>query len=232
MPTLEPSSDKTRVFKPLSDDDYLQKRRCYKCKTIMEPLRRNHENIAVPWKEKGIDFQCTSCDEVVFIIDRNSVITSIVAAVVIGFVVVYFLVSGLLDFIISSFQDSFGGVLLAIGICVIIAVFIYGIWLNLKSISQLIEQKNRYPQIDLKPAARKQGHALALGILPWMAVIGFGYLNNQFSIVSGSALYLGIPLVLSPLLLASRFNTTPFKGFLGSLFWFVLAFVIYLMVRS
>ncbi|MCJ8322658.1 MAG: hypothetical protein HRU29_01125 [Rhizobiales bacterium] len=232
MNSAKKNDDGNRIYTKLKEDDYAHKRRCHKCDGQMDALRRSAETVSVPWKDKGIDFKCTNCDEVVYIANSDSVITSFVAAIVVVGGIFYLLATGLLDFILYSFNEFSVWILFGIFLIAVILAFLYGVWVNLKSTLELVVQKRQNPQINIKPLSKRQGHSLALGLAPWLLAVGFGYLNDRLQILDKNTVFLVLPIIFSPLLLAPKLNTTIFRAFLGCIFWLILGFLVYITVTN
>lgn len=203
----------------LSDDEKSIKRVCYKCGSTMSVVAKADEDNKAVWGEKGFDFYCEQCDETIYIGNAESALTGLVSGGFVGAALLYF-AADIFDFIGYSFGTTFLWTLVAIGLLLLFLVFCYGAFVNLKDGLSIAIQRSKYPLIDKKLAANKLMLNLALGAIPLLIVGVLAYVHEAFYNFDKSAVYLLMPIIFSPILLAKKLGTSWISVFMACIFWF------------
>lgn len=223
------TAQKPRVFSPLVGDAEHVSRECGSCKIPMQAMHRNEEKSSLPWRERGIDYKCENCDEVNFVANSNSVSIAVGIAIVIFTLIGILLANGLLQYVVYSLQTSIVSVI--ISLIAIAAVVIGGqyAWVRVKRGAELIEGRFKHPLVNRKPGINLINLSLTVGLLPWLIVISFGYLNNSYHLLEGAAIWFILPITLIPIFMGRMLGSTKMNILLATLFWlFVGSFIVWL----
>lgn len=229
MPHEEKMPDMARIFSPVVNDDEKIERQCGSCKIAMPAVHRNEQNSKMPWRERGIDYECTNCQETHYVANANSISITVGISIIIVTVIGYLLFNGLLDFILNSLQDSIISVVISLVAIVAMAFAARFAWERLKRAAELIEGRFTHPLVNRKPGINMINLSLTMGLLPWLIAMAIGYLNNAYQLLEGRMVWLLAPLVLAPIILGKAVGSTKMNVFLATMFWLlIVSFIVWL----
>lgn len=222
-------NDDARKISPLIGAEQHEERQCATCKMPIQPVQRNQANSPMPWREAGIDFNCSNCNQQIYVANSNSVSITVGMAIVIITVIGYTLSNGLLDFMINSTRDSILSVLLSLVALGIIYFALRFAWGKIKRGAELIETRIKNPLVNRKPGINMLNLSMTVGLLPWLIAIFFGYINNKYKLLDGHMIWVMVPLVISPILFGKKLGSTKMNIFLAAMFWlFIGWFIVWL----
>lgn len=222
-------AEKPCIHLPLVGTEQHEERKCGVCKIAMQPLHQSQEDSKLPWRERGIDYDCVNCQKQVYVANSNSVTIAVGSAILIGTFIGYLLVAGLFDFIVYSVQSSLLSVLLSLIAIAIMAVAARYAWGRIKRAAELIEGRIKHPMVNKKPGINMLNLSMTMGLLPWLIAMLLGYVNNEYALLKGNMIWLMAPLTLIPIFLGKTVGSTKMNVFLATIFWlFVGASVIWL----
>lgn len=222
-------SDDSRKLSPLMGAEQHEERQCAVCKMPMQPVQRNQANNVLPWREAGIDFNCSNCQTQTYVANSNSVSIVVGTAIVTITFIGYLMVNGLFDFMVNSPQDSMISVLISLVALGVIYFALKFSWGKIKRGAELIETRIKNPMVNRKPGINMLNLSMTMGLLPWLIAIFLGYVNNQYKWLEGNMIWLMAPLVILPILLGGTVGATKMNVFLAAMFWlFIGWFVVWL----
>lgn len=220
---------KPRVYTPLVTDEEREERQCKTCKMGMPALHRNQEESRWPWRERGIDYRCDNCQTTTYVANSNSVTMAVGVTLFIFIAIGFILVSGLLDYMLSSFTNSIIAVLISLIALGIMAVAVLYAWSRIKRAATLIEARFENPMANRKPGINMLNLSLTMGLLPWLIAVALGYINQKFELLSGLNIWLMVPFTLLPIIFGRKVGSTKMNVFLAAMFWlFVISFIVWM----
>lgn len=223
------TKQKPRVYSPLVGNDEHEERECKLCKFGMPPLHRNEEDSHLPWRERGIDYECGNCKTLNYVANSNSVTISVGTVITICTIVGVLLAGGVFDYISSSFGNILA-ILFSLFVLAVMVVSLRFAWERLKRSATLIEGRMQFPLMNRKPGINLINLSLTMGLLPWLIAIAFGYFNQKYNMLQGGMIWLMVPVTLLPIFLGKRAGSTKMNVFLAAMFWlFIGAFIVWMV---
>lgn len=227
---LPSPDDKPRIHSPLVGDAEHEERECNTCKFGMPPTHRNEQDSVLPWRERGIDYECENCKKTQYVANSNSVTIAVSITIAICTIVGALLANGLLDYISNSVTNSIFAVLFSLIALAIMGLALLYAWDRVKRGAEMIEGRMRFPMVNRKPGINMVNLSMTMGILPWLIAIALGYINQRYVILEGMMIWLMVPICLLPIILGAKAGSTKMNVFLATLFWlFVGYFIVWVM---
>ena len=201
-------------------------RKCKQCNSNMYVKVQNQEKELHPLDDKENIFVCESCGHEVNIATNSSTLRNFITGIFTFGFLIYFLITGLFDFILYSFTQSFFSTLLGIGLILVVLFFAAGCYIVLKNGIIQIKMKKSYHLVDseeyLKQNNKQIYLALFLGALPLLFAIGIGYIDFYLYEINETMAFIFIPIVFSPIIFAKKLNSSIIGVFYGTIFWAIL----------
>lgn len=220
-------SDETSKTSPLVGAEQHEERQCAVCKMPMQPVQRNQANSPLPWREAGINFNCSNCNQQTYVANSNSVSITVGMAIVIITIIGYLLNNGLMAFMVNSTRDSIFAVLLSLVAGGIIYFALRFAWGKIKRGAELIETRIKNPMVNRKPGINMLNLSMTVGLLPFLIAIFFGYINNKYKFLEGQMIWLMVPIVISPIIFGKKLGSTKMNIFLAAMFWLFIGWFIF-----
>lgn len=210
-----------RIEEPLTSLENSLTRRCHYCGGTMSATARESEADTLPSREKGIRFTCGNCENSVWIASSDTIILAIASGLLIALGISYMLSNGLISFISMGFSSGFLWSLLSLFLIALVLIFAIGGWLNFRRGLGLFMDNKKYPILAAPERSKGIFITLLLGFIPWLLVMGVGYINYTYFDDSGLLGVLGLALFVLPMALAKKLGSTVREVFFAMIMWFV-----------
>lgn len=209
------------------DSSNLNSRICSKCNNTMIPSSSiKNDKSAIPWDKKQTLYKCESCNTEAIITNSVSIFTNIITGFFTLTLLSYFLFTGLFEFVIYLFSQSFFPILGGVVLTILIIVFLLGSLANIINGFEQIKINSNFPLLDKKlnysQNSKQIKLALFLGIIPIIFSLLFGMVDYYFYDLNEMLVMFLLPIVFSPIIFAKRLKSSIVNVFYGTLFWFVL----------
>lgn len=202
-------------------------RQCKECQNKMYfKSMKTQSNTKTPWNDKEFLYLCDTCNYEAVITHSTSILNNIVSGFFILIALCYFLLTGLFEFILYSFTQSFFSIIAGIILTLLVILFFIGSLLNIKSGFQQIQTNMNYPLIKNKSDNIQNSNqirtALFLGALPIVFALLFGMIDFYWYEINETWVMLLLPIIFSPIIFAHKLKSSVIEVFYGTLFWFIL----------
>lgn len=205
-------------------------RQCNKCQNKMHFNSHVKDSYKfIPWSDKQALFKCESCHHQAAITYNSSVLNNIISGFFILIALCYFLLTGLFEFILYSFTQSFFSILMGVGLTILVILFFVGSLLNIKNGFQQIQTNITYPMFHQTKNSQSNVVYLSLflGALPIVFSVLLGMIDFYFYPFNEIWVIFLLPIIFSPIIFAYKLKSSVINVFYGTLFWIVLSIVFF-----
>lgn len=211
-----------RIKEPLTSLDSSLTRRCHYCGGAMSATARESDADVLPSSEKGIRFTCEKCENSIWIASNDTIILAIASGLLIALGISYMLSNGLISFIGMGFESGGLWSLLSLLLIALVVIFAIGGWLNFQRGLGLCIDKKKHPLLTTSEHPKGTFITLLLGLLPWLLVMGTGYINYTYFDDSSVLGVLGVALFALPMAFAKKLGSSTREVFFAMIMWFIL----------
>lgn len=203
-------------------------RKCHKCQNNMQIKITKNDKQKNPLDDKITTFICEGCQHEVNILTKSSLLTNILSALFVGGFTLYFLFTGLADFILYSLASGTVEAIMGIALSAFALLFVIGPALMLINAYLNIKKRSNYTLARSQTNIFKQNeiyYNLFLGALPIVFVLLLGMIDFYWYEINEILVMFLLPIVFSPIIFANKLKSSIVNVFYGTLFWFALGIV-------